>query len=212
MSKTKPVREYAAPGNTAGKRGFEYFRAASERVREAQKQGYFLEAITLLESMLSERMEHRLGFFLRRRKAHVAARTANWNAKRLAGLLKLEKGFATLGELAAALREVEDDAALKLLVERIGGDVSWRERRNHALHGMVKRAAGDSRMWDERYAELEGVAHEGVQLLTRFDARDRELCHAGRGTKTHPSATCPDAFTPLGAPACEWCAKASKGP
>ena len=123
---------------------------AFARIKEANNAGYYLESITLIESMLSDRLESRLTY-----------------------LLKTDFSFKNLGSLIKKAREIENDSILlKYLVEDLD---LWRDARNKALHEMVKIADGETITWNDRVKVINEVSSNGLTLLRAIDNRLKAL-------------------------------------
>jgi hypothetical protein len=117
--------------------------------------GFFLEAITLIESLATDRLESRLSF-----------------------LTGTNRGFENLGPLIKDMRKHETDPALRALVDQ---DLdAWRQMRNASLHEMPKLAAGDSSTWEDRVQFLVIVAIEGLDVLRQLSNQIRALKKAGK--------------------------------
>lgn len=118
MGDKKPrERVIAGEDETTGTHRYRLYKAAFTRVKEAMRAGYHLEAITLLESLLSDRMESRL--------SHVT---------------QTNVGFQNLGKLIAQMRKHDAGGPFLGVLGEIDG---WRELRNRALHELVKFEADD---------------------------------------------------------------------
>ena len=141
------VRAVAGNASTVGSRRAALYSAAAARVKQAIEAGYYLEAITLSESLLTDRLESRATF--------------------LAGE---DRGFLTLGPLIRVLRQLENVAEFKKMLEPLD---AWRLRRNSALHEMVKFEPHDVTTWEQRLEVLPSVAAEGMRLFRLFDRLDR---------------------------------------
>lgn len=140
---SRNARAVATPRSANAKQRWATYKFAFSRIDQARAAGFHLEAITLIESLLSDRLESRLSF-----------------------LLQKDFGFKTLGQLVRKSAEVETDAVLKSIVTK--EIAPWGRSRNAALHEMAKIAEGDARKWGEKYASLEAVASEGRDILNRF--------------------------------------------
>lgn len=117
--------------------------------------GFFMEAITLIESLATDRLESRLSF-----------------------LTKTNRGFENLGPLIKDMRKHETDPALRALVDQ---DLdAWRQMRNASLHEMPKLAAGDTSTWEDRVQFLVIVAIEGLDILRQPSNRIRALKKASK--------------------------------
>ena len=117
---------------------------AKRRLKRAISQGFWLEAVALEESMITDRLESMLALEAEPRG-----------------------GFT----LEGALREVsksyrsEDDPALWARVR------AWKEQRNRALHEMVKYLDDHRSPWRDRLRQAREAAFEGRVILDEVDAR-----------------------------------------
>jgi hypothetical protein len=126
-----------------------------KRVSEALTAGFVLEAITLLESVISDRLESRLA--------------------KLDLECKAPGRFWPLSAMAKTLAEESNDPdKAKEVYASIPG---WAESRNKALHGLGKLAKADDKSWDEKYEEARVAAARGMEL---FRALDREVRKVNR--------------------------------
>jgi hypothetical protein len=180
-----------APG--VGNDRYGLIRSAAGRIRDAMAAGYYLEATTLVESILAERLEKRAQFL---------HKDGDSDAKKKLDAVK--DGFRTLERLIRGLSQVEDDPELRAILTEVS---SWAWGRNTVIHEMVKLGDTARDNWDARLAHARLVAEEGIALVCKFDARERELSHLARGRR-YASATCPDALELIGQPSCRWCAAA----
>ena len=125
-------------------------------VARSIREGFYLEAITLCESMISDRIE-----------ALIAA---------------LDPDHPTAGRLLALgqnlqqfRRLIPDDPEGAELAARLD---AWKEARNRALHEMVKLPEGDAGDWGARRAALRSAAREGrdlVRILSGYVRRRRRV-------------------------------------
>lgn len=126
------------------------FRQVFSRINAAQQQGFYLEAITLVESLVTDRLEGRLSF-----------------------LLGQDFSFKTLGAVIDKARTHEADGVLNSIISsRLD---NWRVARNKSLHEMAKIAAGDTRTWEDRTKGLIPICEEGVRILRAIDSRCKRL-------------------------------------
>jgi len=143
MSKKKEIRATAETHNKVGMQRYRTYKASISRINTSIENGYYLEAITLCESLIADRLESRLNF--------------------LTGSDKYS--FKTLGKLQEGIGKNETDKSLIDLVEFNKGTLDlWREKRNNALHAMAKMEDGDSREWEDKIAECKKIAEEGEVL------------------------------------------------
>lgn len=161
MVKTKQparTRAVADGASDVGELRHDLYRAGSKRIDEAIAAGWYLEAITLTESLIADRLESRLGF-----------------------LEGKDRGFQNLGPLIKGIQKAEIDAELRHLVEQDLDD--WRDARNEAVHEILKIAVGQRDTWEARMARLRDVALEGKRVLRAVNARVSKLRRGS--TKRH---------------------------
>lgn len=148
MARAERIRATATPGTPVGQTRYRLYRKAYARVKDAQETGFYLEAITIIESLVSDRLESRL--------CHLGVNVA----------------FKPLGKLIDGFKSKsskESDLELRRLVaEDLDG---WRGERNRALHEMAKLVEGEDADWDTRYDGLRAVATRGAALLRKIDKR-----------------------------------------
>jgi hypothetical protein len=145
VDKRRPV---AGTGDDVGSRRHEWFRRGHARCAEALAAGFYLESITLIESMLGDRLESRLGW--RRGQSGYPKQVF----------------FAPLGELLRDLRKVESDDDFKKEYDAIG---EWTKKRNTAVHQMVKLPPGPATDWGDQYVNLKTWTLDGYACLVRLD-------------------------------------------
>lgn len=140
------------PEGAVGTLRYDLYVKANERIVEAIDAGYFLEAICLVESFVSDRLESRVSY-----------------------LSGSDFGFQTLGRLIQESRRTEDDEVL--VDELLPALDDWRRRRNTAAHELVKIEACDGKResWSERLARCRTVAVDGHALMKRIGVRINEL-------------------------------------
>jgi hypothetical protein len=132
------------------------YRIAWSRIAEAIDDGYHLEAVTIAESIIADRV---LSFLVSR------------------GVTV--KPHSPLHVLIAKLRKEADDEGC-LLADRIDG---WRKHRNTLVHGIVKSARGEAPIDMMDFVELAEIsAHEGRALARSVSTWQKK--HANRLTET----------------------------
>ncbi|MFO0985538.1 MAG: hypothetical protein U1E76_28025 [Planctomycetota bacterium] len=150
-------RGEAYNGKGYGTRRLLLFEAARDQIERSIELAFFCEAIAVSESIISDRLESRL----------------SW-------LTKQNVGFKTLGWLIKELRKCESDTELTHLLGELD---AWRERRNRALHEIVK-VADDGPVpdwptrpsdWQVRMDELAVSARAGYELVKRLYHRVADL-------------------------------------
>ncbi len=136
------------PGNSVGKQRQSLYAEAYTRIKEAIKQGFFLEAITIEESIITDRLEARVAWLSNQQ----------------------HRNFDNLGPLAQTLKgkgknkkiRESDPEMLDLLLPKID---KWRKQRNEALHELVKFPDDvEEKCWEDFYSKTKNVAKEGKTL------------------------------------------------
>jgi len=141
--KKERVRALATPGSDIGIARHRLYRAGHDRIQQAIRQGWYLEAIALIESLLTDRLESRLSFLT---GSNVA--------------------FQNLGPLTDMIRRHETIEPIKHFVaETVDG---WRRERNSAVHEMLKLEVGEEKEWDDRMRTLRKTAVDGYAALKRL--------------------------------------------
>jgi hypothetical protein len=172
-----------------GSERFRLIRDAFLHCQEALRAGYYIEAISIIESILADRLGSLLYGITRQR-------------------IDLEH---TIGNLLynwkeGAKKVIAPDTARPLpndIASFLERDLKkWVKARNKAVHAMAKLERPGDTTFQERYDRLERVALDGVLILTRldeFDSREKQL--AGRRPATFPGALslAPDIHRRLGA-------------
>lgn len=194
---TKPKRLAAGARHGVGDARYALISSAAQRITEAMRAGFWLEATTLVESILAERMEKRVQWLYK----HLQ------ESKERYALERVKDGFANLGPLISALLAVEKDADLKAVVGRVE---IWRRHRNSAIHEMVKLGDAAQETWDARLERAHQAAQDGIEVLRALDTEERRVSHAARA-RPFASATCPDALSAIGQPDCPWCKSCEGG-
>lgn len=130
------------------------YRCALTRVSEAVENGYCLEAITLLESLIADRLESRTA------RIHDEA-----DEKRI---------FSNIRKLVDPLagKNSPEPEEAKNLYREIA---AWSGRRNEAIHEFAKLAENHELTWEQKYEAATKAAHDGLQLFRRLDGMVRKL-------------------------------------
>ncbi len=150
MSKRKRAQVDSDGEIDVGKQREHLYGSAFGRIDEAIEEGYYLEAITLIESLISDRLESRLG-----------------------EIRGDSTGFKPLGRLVSSMKSEETDKELKNIVTNKVAD--WKDRRNTALHEMVKIEEGEEVDWNRRMKSNESIAVDGKELVREVDNRIRAI-------------------------------------
>ena len=179
-----PRRPPAGNGSSIGQERYNLLRSAFRHAQKATKNGQYLEAIAVLESILADRLGSLVHGSLGQR---VTLRHT------LGGLIELaRKNTVFPKSVDEPVGKSQRNPLPDDVVRFVESDLAeWWQLRNEAVHGMATvRQAGDS-PFRKRYSGLEAAALKGFAVLTQLDAydqREREANGAGR------SATWPDAL------------------
>ncbi len=130
------------------------YQNALKKVAAALNDGYAVEAVTLVESMIADRLE---------------ARRANIHSQD-----RKKRMFSNLGPLVDELcgeKAGESDSSKKLYKEV----ANWADERNKAIHELVKLPENSEQKWDDKYAEAQTTAEKGLDLFRRLDSKIKAL-------------------------------------
>jgi hypothetical protein len=125
----------------------ELFKKAFSRIEKSISQGFHLEAIAIIESLICDRLE-----------TSVTVITGE------------PTGVKNLGPLLKKLEEYPEFP--KLLVEEID---LWRSDRNLVMHRMVKITSEEVFNWQSRMKFARATAIEGFRLVKRAHAATNRL-------------------------------------
>ena len=128
-----------------GKLRYELYKKAIVQFNNAIEAGYYLEAITICESLITDRLESRCSE------------------------LGQPHSFKNIGALIRKLIQIETDQELQQIIFR---DLdNWRENRNTALHEIVKFEKGEIPNWENRVGNSKVYAEEGIKIFRKIDNR-----------------------------------------
>lgn len=145
MAKQKRERATVKDNPFVGQHRYLLYKQAISQFNRAIEHGFYLEAITICESMIADRLESRCAE------------------------LNKPLGFQMLGKLIKTLKQVEVDKALRnILVKDLD---EWRLNRNTALHEIVKFEKGDFPNWENRVEASKEYAEEGMIIFRKIDNR-----------------------------------------
>lgn len=172
LRKSKPLSNDWAAGNGAK---YLSYREAWARIKLACKQGYYLEAVTIEESIVADRM---LSYLEKTCHLDLPSGTKNILSNLITRWQK---------EAIARSFSSEDVAVIRDLHERIN---AWRTHRNRVVHGMVKSAAGKGEDHIEGFltgaksAAIEG--HEIARLFSTWVTKAKKRGDLNRDASPHP--------------------------
>ncbi len=128
-----------------GQRRYQLYKKAIVQFNNAIEAGYYLEAITICESLITDRLESRCEE------------------------LNHPHAFKNLGALLRKLNQIETDHELRQVIFTDLDD--WRENRNTALHEIVKFEKNEIPNWEDRVENSKIYAEEGIVIFRRIDSR-----------------------------------------
>lgn len=142
MVRTREIADTQKKGQTR----HQLYKGVIDRYKEAMSAGFYLEAITLMESLITDRLESALIYYGKNTPNQV---------------------FLPLG---SALKPFKDQGIISdRLYDRID---AWRKSRNQSLHEVAKIEEGTTPVFRDRYAIQQVIAHEGYEI---FKALKEEL-------------------------------------
>jgi uncharacterized protein with ParB-like and HNH nuclease domain len=119
------------------------------RVKQAIENGYNLEAITLLESIIADRLES------------------------ICNELKNSNEFA-FGMLKTLINEARKHPISENWLDLLTELDTWRDKRNRFLHEMAKIEEGNHSSFDEKYRSSCAYAEQGKDLFHKIDNEIRK--------------------------------------
>jgi hypothetical protein len=175
----RPQADHVSP---IGTQRYRLLKAAFAHAQRAIRDGHYLEAITILESLIGDRLGSLVGGSL----GHAI--TLRHTISGIAKIAKTNSPVADQLMANGAPRAPFPTDVLLFITDEV---LAWWDVRNEAVHGMAKLRQVDDAPFAERYAALSFAATEGVRILQKldmFDSREKARNGAGR------SATWPDAL------------------
>lgn len=171
----QPAREKAREPEL-GHRRVQRYTAAFDRVQECVTAGYYLEAVALLDSLISDRLTSRITHLKSEEPTKVP--TVGQAARMLVG-----------GKNGPGL---EVDTEIRSIAFEL---VAWAELRNDAMHATAKifRTDDPKMSFDQVMRRHHDTALTGIRLLRQFDVADTRLRQAnGVIPGTWPNAFFPE--------------------
>lgn len=186
-SQSHKPRPRAGDGSSTGIERYRLLKAAFKHAEIALCEGRYLEAIAILDSLLTDRLGSLVHGSL------GCPVTLNLTLGNLITLAKSNKPVTSslsprIASAKTGTRAPLPDDVISFLRARLS---NWGKERNNAVHGMAKLHAVGDGTFDERYSRLAPVALDGIRVLLELDIFDqREKKRNGAGH----SATWPDAL------------------
>lgn len=130
-----------ADSSQKGRERYRMYKNVLERCAKAKENGFYLEAIALIESIMADRLE-----------SYLIRITSNTNY-----------AFKPLGSLIKGLRAIND---LQMPIAEIE---NWKKARNQFLHEMAKIEDGQYEDFSTRYSAALQCVEEGESLFRQID-------------------------------------------
>lgn len=150
---TIKVRAVALSDNNIGKKRYELYKNVIERINKSCEDGYHLEAIALIESLLSDRLESYLTFI----------KGEDFSFKTLERIIKNFKQHQA---------EINDEELSGFVLDELE---KWKEKRNIALHEMAKIDLNNPETWEQKSKGLADIAKNGLILFRKIDQQISKL-------------------------------------
>lgn len=133
-------------GSEVGMKRYQIIKEAIGHIKKSIENEYYLESITLCESLIADRLESRLKYLTNSDKF----------------------SFKPLGELIKGIINKESDQKLKDYCNQELN--SWKNKRNEALHAMAKIEDGSMKSWQQKIDDCKDAAIEGETLRKKIFA------------------------------------------
>lgn len=127
-----------------GKKRQKRYASTISRYKEAMKAGFYVEALALMESIMSDRMESLLNEITN----------------------SFKHSFRTSGTLAKSIKDKDLSEDWNRLMTDI---FQWLNVRNHAIHELAKIRDEFPDTFEQDYANLQKMAEEGYELYRLLD-------------------------------------------
>ena len=144
-------RAIATPESSVGSLRHDTYRRLISRINESHTQGFYLESITLCESIIADRLEHRLNYLAQNTNtgAFVSGQT--------------DFSFKNLGYLILEMKKF-DSQAIALMDELD----NWRIDRNKSVHEMAKIEENSAQTWEDKIIKAHKVSSDGITLMKKI--------------------------------------------
>lgn len=119
-------------------------KSVMSRFNTAVEHSFYLEATALIESLICDRLESRIGELT---------------------LAPVE--FGTLGDLLKKLNSIENDEELKYIMNHLL--YQWAGKRNLVIHQAAKIELGKKKDWNDFLKIAEKTANEGKRILSKYN-------------------------------------------
>jgi hypothetical protein len=129
---------------------YEIIKSAISRFNTAFEHSFFLEANALIESLICDRLESRIG-----------------------ELTNESVEFGTLGNLLKKLNNIETDVELKNIMNNVLNQ--WAGKRNIVIHQAAKIELGKKKDWNYYLRISESTAKEGRKAFDNYNKQLQKL-------------------------------------
>ena len=129
---------------------YEIIKSALGRFNTAFEHSFFLEATALIESLICDRLESRIG-----------------------ELTQNPVDFGTLGDLLKKLNSIETDVGLKNIMNNML--YQWAGNRNIVIHQAAKIELGKKKDWNDYVRLSESTAKEGRKAFDDYNKQLQKL-------------------------------------
>lgn len=135
-----------------GEKRYYQIKSGIDRYKEAMDAGFYIEAIALMESAMSDRLESTLNYLFPQKD--FSFKTVGFLAKCLS-----DNNLFLSDKLTSVLLKIQD----------------WAAKRNDAIHQMVKLIPNKNKNFQERYNELKQCAEEGYVLFNELNNEKKKI-------------------------------------
>lgn len=146
----KKPRPVATLGSPIGQARYAQIKGGIDQYKKAMDADFYIEAIALMESAISDRLESTLNYL------HPNS----------------DYSYKTIGVLAKDL--LKEKAYKEETLKEI---LDWAKTRNDAIHQMVKLLPDQSKSFQDRYDELESCAEEGYAIFKKVNNEHKKMVH-----------------------------------
>lgn len=134
----------------------ELYKGAMKQLKNALEKEFYIEAVALCESVISDRLEARISFL----NNHSIESRKQRSLRALLKYLRSTDSPKQFPKLSELYKEIED----------------WRHQRNGAIHNAVKLTDGDVfETWNERYLKIEDAAITGHKLAKKLSGELKSM-------------------------------------
>jgi hypothetical protein len=123
---------------------YSIIKSVMSRFNTAVEHSFYLEATALIESLICDRLESRIG-----------------------ELTLAPVKFGTLGDLLKKLNSIENDEELKYIMNHLL--YQWAGKRNLVVHQAAKIELGKKKDWNDFLKIAEKTANEGKRIFSKYN-------------------------------------------